>query len=994
MKKLLLIPIILFCVSVQAQESVMKYFQSQTSLITEENFENNSLGWNTSNKLGKHCSVGASFLNLITDHRNTVSTSHNFDFATANDFIIETSIELKKITPDCEFGFILGSNTQYKIAYKDFSGNLITTIPGDKPRKTNLKTNYKKSIKLSFIKHGKILQLFINNNFELNIPFHQDVKPQISYFISKAGAIKVNYLRIYSDVNQYLTSHNLNKVDSKNLKTNVFDTFDSNNTDWELIKYPQFSTTIQSGKYVLISSNSIEKTILQSVKIDKNDDFSIEACITRKSADPFGRYGIIWNVFNDKIYQGLQIINNKVYYIDQSQSSEKKDYLTTLIPKLETKFQIIKSENELSFFINDYYLKSIAFEGLTAQQLGFYTKQIGGLAIDYIKVYSGSFTELNVNEIKSAKEPAKKAIKKIKEPSKAVLFTSSDQINIPREIKNTDTDQIAKDGFAYSLPPILLIDSLSFSKSSINAGESASLLIRIKNIGPGDAKDVYLDIKSNMTSLNFPNQLTFPLIKANGGQESIEVKIDGGINLPTSFALLKINVIEPNFKVKIQGKQIKFQTKEFQKPEMILAKFAVLEKQSANPNNEINLNEIIDVKIAIQNIGRGSAKDVKLKVANNQKGVMLLGVVEDSVLVRKEPIIGCIEGGQFKTITYRYFVNSEFSGNQLNFTINSTEKCGRYGFIDEKNVQINSKLQEEGYIRNFTLGSTQNINEKGIIIEDIFDFAVDVDTNIPITENKNIHRYAIVIGNEDYRSKQEGLKFEQNVEFAVNDARVFASYCEKILGIPQRQIKLLKNSTAAEMKQAIAWIQNLAAIENGNAEIFFYYSGHGLPHESTKETYLIPVDVSGTNLEYAIKLQDLYNQLSNNPSKNITVFLDACFSGGGRNQGLLAMKGVKVKPKAEFLLNNMVVFSSSTGDESSSVYREKQHGYFTYYLLKKLKDTHGNVNYLDLGQYIISNVRKETGLKGLIQTPQIKVSHQLEEIWKDYYFLPQNQSTL
>lgn len=94
------------------------------------------------------------------------------------------------------------------------------------------------------------------------------------------------------------------------------------------------------------------------------------------------------------------------------------------------------------------------------------------------------------------------------------------------------------------------------------------------------------------------------------------------------------------------------------------------------------------------------------------------------------------------------------------------------------------------------------------------------------------------------------------------------------------------------------------------------------------------------------------------------------------------MKGVKIKPKENLIINNLVVFTSSTGDESSAVYREKHHGYFTYFLLKKLKDTKGDANYEQLSNYIIQNVSKETGLIGKIQTPQVNVSPQVKNEWK------------
>ena len=257
----------------------------------------------------------------------------------------------------------------------------------------------------------------------------------------------------------------------------------------------------------------------------------------------------------------------------------------------------------------------------------------------------------------------------------------------------------------------------------------------------------------------------------------------------------------------------------------------------------------------------------------------------------------------------------------------------------------------------------------------------EIDTNIPVSNIQKTNTYCLIIGNEDYSSFQAGLSTEVNVDFAANDAKIFKEYCTKTLGIPEKQIKLLVNATAGQMNQGIAWINNLTKIDNGNAEVIFYYSGHGLPDEQTKEAYLIPVDISGSNVTQGIKLNDVYAKLNEFPAKKVTVFLDACFSGGARNQGLIAMKGVKVRPKENLVKGNMVVFSSSTGEESSGVYREMQHGYMTYFLLKKLQETKGDINFKDFAEYIIESVKKETALSGKIQTPQLNYSPSVEGSW-------------
>ena len=260
----------------------------------------------------------------------------------------------------------------------------------------------------------------------------------------------------------------------------------------------------------------------------------------------------------------------------------------------------------------------------------------------------------------------------------------------------------------------------------------------------------------------------------------------------------------------------------------------------------------------------------------------------------------------------------------------------------------------------------------------------DVDINIPANTLVKTNTYALIIGNEDYSSFQTGLNTEVNVDYALNDAKMFKEYCNKTLGIPNKQIKIFTNATYGQMNQGIAWLNNLSKVDNGNAELFFYYSGHGLPDEQTKESYLMPVDISGSNVTQAIKLSDVYNKLNEYPAKKVMVFLDACFSGGARNQGLIAMKGVKIKPKENMVTGNMIVISSSTGEESSGVYRDKQHGFMTYFLLKKLQESKGNISYKELVDFIIENVKKETALIGKTQTPQLNYSPNVENSWTNW----------
>ncbi|MDB0027343.1 caspase family protein [Flavobacteriales bacterium] len=165
------------------------------------------------------------------------------------------------------------------------------------------------------------------------------------------------------------------------------------------------------------------------------------------------------------------------------------------------------------------------------------------------------------------------------------------------------------------------------------------------------------------------------------------------------------------------------------------------------------------------------------------------------------------------------------------------------------------------------------------------------------TNKKVKNRYALVIGNEDYQSKQRGLSDEQNVDYAVKDASIFQEYALKTLGVKEENMYFMTDATSGEMSQTIDLLSKILYKLGKKSELIVYYAGHGHPDELTKVPYLIPVDVSATNLRSAIKLSEMYDKLSSTGAKKVTVFLDACFTGGGRTSGLVASRGVKVKPK-------------------------------------------------------------------------------------------------
>lgn len=253
----------------------------------------------------------------------------------------------------------------------------------------------------------------------------------------------------------------------------------------------------------------------------------------------------------------------------------------------------------------------------------------------------------------------------------------------------------------------------------------------------------------------------------------------------------------------------------------------------------------------------------------------------------------------------------------------------------------------------------------------------DVDKSIPEASEVNDRLFAVIIANEDYQR-------EVDVNFAVNDGNTFGEYCRKTLGIPEQNIHIVENATLNNILAEVDWITKVAEAYQGEAGLIFYYAGHGIPDESTGDAYLLPVDGYGSNINTGYKLDNLYASLSSAPSRYTYVFLDACFSGAERGGSMIASaRGIAIRAKASAPKGNMVVFSAAQGDETAYPYKEKGHGMFTYYLLKKLQESGGDVTLGELSDYVRSEVRKQSIVSNSkMQTPTVTASPAMHDSWQ------------
>ena len=280
----------------------------------------------------------------------------------------------------------------------------------------------------------------------------------------------------------------------------------------------------------------------------------------------------------------------------------------------------------------------------------------------------------------------------------------------------------------------------------------------------------------------------------------------------------------------------------------------------------------------------------------------------------------------------------------------------------------------------------------------------DIDINIPETADLNKNAFVLIISNEEYQHSFP------DVDYASNDSEIFREYCIKILGIPERHIRLLENASKSEIqKDGINWLKDLMKVTNGTGNIIIYYIGHGIVNYENLP-YIVPTDVKSLTttkwgkaqtedkeaiplskkeltklLEECISLEEICTDLDNVPSNSLTIFCDAGFDGKLRNGNtLLNFQRNTGKTKGMRLRGNAVIFCAADFTKTVYGFNEKKHGFFTYYLLKTLRENMGNIDYGQLFDEIKDAVSFESSLQGKQQIPTIVVGGKVKDTWQKH----------
>lgn len=501
--------------------------------------------------------------------------------------------------------------------------------------------------------------------------------------------------------------------------------------------------------------------------------------------------------------------------------------------------------------------------------------------------------------------------------------------------------------------PAQLSVQVAFQESSGNnvlaAGDKGALKVTVTNAGSGPAYAVRVvpALQADVPGLTMPEEVLMGDLAA-GKSASIQVPLEAASDLRSQKARIKISVNEGNG-FDADPSLIEFETRAVKPPRLEIAGVKL------GGSGVIKAGEPTTAVVTIRNTGAGAA----------QKVVATLSLGSGDIFMSGEPSVdlGVLGPRQSKTANFEFFVNKRYHAEgPLPVSVALNESRGKYGLAAQS---LNLVLgQPAPTLQLVTVKANTQAESETAAMEE------DVDSPPRIKMKVNPEAYAVVVGIEKYRDVPA-------VDFAARDAQTVYDYLTGAMGFDAKNVIHLENERATRTDLATylgPWLKDRVTQKS---RVLIYYSGHGAPNPTTGEGYLIPYDGNPNYTETkAFALKQLYDNLSQLSTKNITVVLDSCFSGAG-GRSLLA-KGTRplVNLKLAAAGEGVVVISASGGEQISTYYPEMQHGMLTYFFLKGLRgeadsNRDNRVTTFELFEYLKPAVEREARKQHVEQSPAI-----------------------
>jgi hypothetical protein len=545
--------------------------------------------------------------------------------------------------------------------------------------------------------------------------------------------------------------------------------------------------------------------------------------------------------------------------------------------------------------------------------------------------------------------------------------------------------------YKLTLPPNLYVN-MEFSDANgngiIEAEEKATLTLEIFNKGAGPAQG--LSVK--LTSLNYDPAFTIGdeiYIRSiePGQSQKIEIPFIAGLNVKTNEHKIQINVKE-HFGYDMDPATLILNTLEYQKSKIVFSGMDIFDQGDGTlsivADGQLQAGEMIKAKLVFQNIGNNVAENVQYKIVSKDANIVLKGD-NDIVSNTISGTIGNMGIGEVKEIWVTLSPNKRVDNTELlPIYLTITEAKGKGNLIEQQlPLALNQRPPKT---ETLTVKADFDKMKQQIAR---FEYQSDKYTSniayrnieaVPATKSKRTDAVAIVIGAEDYINMADA-------PYAAKDAEIITRYFKDALGIDKVFtytneevtgfffINIFDDKTGQLMK----------LVNQGETEIFVYYSGHGIPEKDGTEVYLFPTDGKLEMLDVmGYSLNKLYKNLDALQAKSVTVILDACFSGNSRasetqiSENLTSAKGTIIRPREvqPWESNpNFRVFTSSKDEQTSLGFDVTGTGLFTYFLASGMQgeaDTNADkiITAAELQKFVTEKVVETSRKIRGEQTPQ------------------------
>jgi len=527
-------------------------------------------------------------------------------------------------------------------------------------------------------------------------------------------------------------------------------------------------------------------------------------------------------------------------------------------------------------------------------------------------------------------------------------------------------------------PPLLKITNLTFIDTNgdkiLSAEEKGKIVFDIENTsGAGKGYGVVVNVSSSKDiDIKFDKEIEIGDIEP-GQKKSVEINVSAGMDVPTGDVVLNLKVDEATG-FGAEPKQIVFKTEEIKSPKLEIAKIEIDDKfypdrqdklSVGNGDGIIQPGESVEVMLTVVNKGLGNTKNSSARIISYSRDVTFRSNIADLEL-------GDIKPGECREIKFVFSIPKTYTGSDvLKFNLKILDERERFSTEIPFELTL-GKIYEKIEVVKIEGKQTEM---KPVVIPTFGDELLTLPAVQPVVSQDAV---GVIIGIKNYKHKDV-----PEVEYALKDASLVKEYFINVLGIPKENIIYIENPTQSDFIRVFGTRDDYKGelynyIKPNKSEVFIYYTGHGAPDVETKTAYFVPSDCHPNYVKlngYSLDL--FYENLSKLPAKSVNVIIDACFSGGSEKGMLIAKASpLMVVPIADKFVENINIFTSSSGDEISSWYPEKNHSLFTYFFLRALqgeadKNKDKSLNFAEIEDYVKENVsflaRKMYGRK---QTPK------------------------